>query len=1230
MKLTPEILKDLYLVQLKTETEIAGMFGTSQVQVGRLRKKWGIPTLGKTGRLEKLLPPVLTSEQEEVLIGSLLGDGCLKGISEKTALYTETHGPSQYAYLDWKAEILGPFALSVYPTMKRVGDKEFPGRGFTTHASTVLRPYYDMFYPAPSRKKVFPVDLSKRLTPLALAVWYMDDGSLAGTHTARIAFGLDPLSLERALQALRDLGFNPVAYGKKGNQAIWLTGDTHLFLDLTGKYVSEHMPQKLPCWTERQKGDLNAEKLTPELAAELYSGNSTVEDIAEKFGVGTSTVKRRLRDAETPMRRSGPRDAEPGDTAMQPLRVKPSFQECGVVLPCPDYNGPIDKSNYQWAKKAGLTPDTLRVIYAKYGDEEIAELFGVSGVAVGVQRKKWGIESISARQRRDKVERKGLPSLDNLTPEGLKVLSKTMGDQKIAAMHGVQKPAVSRLREQWDIAATSKSERATSETILTDEQKEACIGTLLGDAHLTESGSLRVSHSHDQIGYLKALRAILVPYARPIHYSESSMPSGQVCFTFGFKTVQHMWLKELRNIFYPEPEKVKVFPESIIRTLTPLSLAYWYFDDGHWGDVLYIALGPISDYEKEYIPVWLKDRFGFDSYIKGKPNCRLLFIRGASHEIFFNLIRNYAIPDMLYKFPPKYRPAGILPIHPVRTTPQIKIPPDLLEGCEDWLSKTSVQQEQTVDDLCGFWRSQGFPHCEIRPEELITLLEVTPDQIIHEGVIRPRQVGQSLCHAFMPHIWKARSRSSEQSPFDLFSDDTTLKGALRYLLEKGSKPTAAGLRGALRYWRYSGVYNFRPSAAKALVDTYCVPGGTVWDPCAGYGGRLLGTLLSRNSPKYIACEPQSETFCRLQELAGWLEKYLPDISSRVQLNHVPAEEFKLPEYVDMVFTSPPYWQQEVYGEEETQSGIRYKTYEAWLEGFWKPVLRQAVAKLKAGGWLVLNVDTFVANHKTYDLPGDTIAICKSFGFDREPETLRYAMNGDNYESVLCWKKAVAVVEDSVPVPIPSVPNQVIVSRCENCGITVPIGGIKDGKCPECRVPGGHRTCCKGCGEVFQAVRKDREFCDEACRARWRRREFRKVHPAKTTRTFTCQFCGKKWESSELGSPNKCTECKAAKELASRTKVCQYRHCGQTFVDTSEKNSMSYCHVEHRRREKLLRSGMAPDLSYFTKPDPVLDTATPAMPASTDSPTSQPSVSDLFGMPPRSDPKIHSSDSDYSI
>jgi hypothetical protein len=306
--LTPETLRRLYVNDLLPENVIAERYGTYQVKINRLRNKWGIPTVGKTGRRTAALP-ALTDRQRELVLGSLLGDGYMVAPSAATAAFCESHSIKQSAYLHWKGDILGPHVSSYSPTIKRDGDKVYHGERLTGVASTHMREWYDLFYPAPERKRVFPSDLYKRLTPLALAVWLMDDGGLMAHYHPRITFGLDPLSLKRAIRAIRRLGLTPKAQPDKcGTHTITFPGQDREFYSLVSPHVPDCMSYKLPSEdTPRRKVDLNAKQLIPERARVLYEGGLSLDDLASLYGVGRSTAKRRVLAGGATLRSQGRR-----------------------------------------------------------------------------------------------------------------------------------------------------------------------------------------------------------------------------------------------------------------------------------------------------------------------------------------------------------------------------------------------------------------------------------------------------------------------------------------------------------------------------------------------------------------------------------------------------------------------------------------------------------------------------------------------------------------------------------------------------------------------------------------------------------------------------------------------------------------------------------------------------------------------------------------------------------
>ena len=120
----------------------------------------------------------LTRNQKAILVGTLLGDGYLQKTGEKNARLRLEHGGKQKDYLIWKMHAF-PRLFQAKPVhLSRVHPKTLATYEYwraQSSASPVLGKWRTLFYP--DGKKQIPKNLAEILTePLALAVWYMDDG----------------------------------------------------------------------------------------------------------------------------------------------------------------------------------------------------------------------------------------------------------------------------------------------------------------------------------------------------------------------------------------------------------------------------------------------------------------------------------------------------------------------------------------------------------------------------------------------------------------------------------------------------------------------------------------------------------------------------------------------------------------------------------------------------------------------------------------------------------------------------------------------------------------------------------------------------------------------------------------------------------------------------------------------------------------------------------------------
>lgn len=121
------------------------------------------------------LPENLTPLQEEFLVGCMLGDGCLfKAKKSRNPYLAVGRCLRDKEYALWQADILQPFICRQADgeTFDDRTNKTYFWTKFTTHCSRVFSGCYESWYGTGYKK----VPKNIQLTPLAMAVWFCDDG----------------------------------------------------------------------------------------------------------------------------------------------------------------------------------------------------------------------------------------------------------------------------------------------------------------------------------------------------------------------------------------------------------------------------------------------------------------------------------------------------------------------------------------------------------------------------------------------------------------------------------------------------------------------------------------------------------------------------------------------------------------------------------------------------------------------------------------------------------------------------------------------------------------------------------------------------------------------------------------------------------------------------------------------------------------------------------------------
>jgi recombination protein RecA len=198
----------------------------------------------------------LSDQQWQVVLGSLLGDGNLSSNlrGRNGVRFRLGHGVKQLDYLDWKVSLLGNIGVS-----RRTNAKSAVFADFTPlpELGELQRTVY-----LGDGKKTITEEYLKALTPLALAIWFMDDGSftlrsegLQGRTrggSGRVQFcveAMSPGSRERLVSYLRDtwgLDMSLRFAGTAGKATLtFTTAASAAFLELVTPFVHPSMDYKL-------------------------------------------------------------------------------------------------------------------------------------------------------------------------------------------------------------------------------------------------------------------------------------------------------------------------------------------------------------------------------------------------------------------------------------------------------------------------------------------------------------------------------------------------------------------------------------------------------------------------------------------------------------------------------------------------------------------------------------------------------------------------------------------------------------------------------------------------------------------------------------------------------------------------------------------------------------------------------------------------------------------------
>jgi len=231
----------------------------------------------------------------------------------------------------------------------------------------------------------------------------------------------------------------------------------------------------------------------------------------------------------------------------------------------------------------------------------------------------------------------------------------------------------------------------------------------------------------------------------------------------------------------------------------------------------------------------------------------------------------------------------------------------------------------------------------------------------------------------------------------------------RFLVHKfelGQKIFPSGIQ-AFRLGLGQPAVNFPPLTARWIYENYTkhIPKEetlNIYDPSSGWGGRILGAMSSHRKIHYIGTDPNTDNFIDdlgitryeyvakffndncLESNSFWEEDkntyHIFQEGSEHIGNHPDFQQYK--GKLDLIFTSPPYFDREQYSDDDEQSFKSYPQYDDWRDNFLKPTLENSFNSLRDDRYLLWNIaDIKIGKDKFYPLEQDSIDILTNLGME---------------------------------------------------------------------------------------------------------------------------------------------------------------------------------------------------------------------------------------------------------
>ena len=208
---------------------------------------------------------------------------------------------------------------------------------------------------------------------------------------------------------------------------------------------------------------------------------------------------------------------------------------------------------------------------------------------------------------------------------------------------------------------------------LSPEQLQIVYGTLMGDASISprENGACRIQigHCEKQLPYLQYKAERLKPFfiqEHPTPYAPSASSYKGSSLSYKHCSIVHQDFTDIFGLFYKTAKGIrrKVVDMNILDRLEPLSILFWFLDDGCYSyqpnkstSIMFLSTYNCTLSEHRTLKRWFWHKWRIQAtirYHKPTNQCVLFFLKEAQttfNDLFLKPFKHLIPPCMHYKFP---------------------------------------------------------------------------------------------------------------------------------------------------------------------------------------------------------------------------------------------------------------------------------------------------------------------------------------------------------------------------------------------------------------------------------------------------------------------------------------------------------------------------------------------------------------------------------------------------